>query len=132
MRCISRARYQDVSRSYRKGLIIIDEEETMVKARYSFWVVLLIALYLSGCTSMTGETMGETMTDSKITTTVKSKLAVDQASSLSRIGVETTRGTVQLTGVVENAATKEKAAAVARSVDGVKNVVNNLQIQSAK
>jgi hyperosmotically inducible periplasmic protein len=81
---------------------------------------------------MTGETMGEAMTDSKITTTVKSKLAVDQASSLSRVGVETTRGTVQLTGVVENAATKEKAAAVARSVDGVKNVVNNLQIQSAK
>ena len=72
------------------------------------------------------------MTDSKITTTVKSKLAVDQASSLSRVGVETTRGTVQLTGLVENTATKEKVAAVARSVDGVKNVVNNLQIQSAK
>ena len=72
------------------------------------------------------------MTDSKITTTVKSRLAVDQANSLSRVRVETTRGTVQLTGVVENAATKEKAAAVARSVDGVKNVVNNLQIQSAK
>jgi hyperosmotically inducible periplasmic protein len=65
-------------------------------------------------------------------TSVKSKLAVDQASSLSRIGVETKRGAVQLTGVVENAATKEKTAAVARSVDGVKNVVNNLQIQSAK
>jgi hyperosmotically inducible protein len=73
--------------------------------------------------------MGQSIDDTTITTSVKSKLAVDKASSLSRVGVETTRGTVQLTGVVENAATKDKAAAIARSVSGVKNVVNNLQIQ---
>jgi len=101
----------------------------MFKASYSFLVVLLVALYLSGCTSITGETMGQSIDDTTITTSVKSKLAVDKASSLSRVGVETTRGTVQLTGVVENAATKDKAAAIARSVSGVKNVVNNLQIQ---
>lgn len=104
----------------------------MFKTSYSFGVVLLVVLYLSGCTSITGETMGQSVDDTTITTTVKSKLAVDQASSLARVGVETTRGTVQLTGVVENAATKEKAASVARSVDGVKNVINNLQIQSSK
>jgi len=104
----------------------------MFKASYSFLVVLLVALYLSGCTSITGETMGQSIDDTTITTTVKSKLAVDKASSLARVGVETTRGVVQLTGVVESAAMKDKAAAVARSVDGVKNVVNNLQIQSAK
>ena len=32
-----------------------------------------------------------------------------------------------MTGVVENAATKDRAATVAREVGGVKNVVNNLQ-----
>jgi hyperosmotically inducible protein len=106
-------------------------EGTMFKARYSFGVVLLVAL-LSGCTSITGETMGQSVDDTTITTTVKSKLAVDKTSSLARIGVETTRGTVQLTGVVESAAIKDKAAQVARSVDGVKNVINNLQIQSSK
>jgi hyperosmotically inducible periplasmic protein len=119
---------QDVTRS---GSSLIHMEGTMFKARYSFGVVLLVAL-LSGCTSITGETMGQSVDDTTITTTVKSKLAVDKTSSLARIGVETTRGTVQLTGVVESAAIKDKAAQVARSVDGVKNVINNLQIQSSK
>ena len=77
--------------------------------------VLLVALYLSGRTSITGETMGQTIDDTKITTTVKSKLAVDKASSLARVSVEITRGVVQLTGVVESAAMKDKAAAVSRS-----------------
>jgi hyperosmotically inducible periplasmic protein len=77
--------------------------------------VLLVALYLSGCTSITGESMGQTIDDTKITTTVKSKLAVDKAGSPARVSVEITRGVVQLTGVVESAAMKDKAAAVARS-----------------
>lgn len=101
----------------------------MRKRIFSLLAVLLVTFYLAGCSSITGETMGQSIDDTTITTSVKSKLAVDKASSLSRIGVETTRGTVQLTGVVENAATKDKAAAIARSVSGVKNVVNNLQIQ---
>jgi osmotically-inducible protein OsmY len=93
-------------------------------------VVLLINFYLSGCTAITGESLGQNIDDTTITTSVKSKLAVDKASSLTRVGVETTRGTVQLTGVVDSQATKNKAAEIAQSVDGVKNVVNNLQIQS--
>jgi len=101
----------------------------MRKRTFSLLAVLLVTFYLAGCSSITGETMGQSIDDTTITTSVKSKLAVDKASSLSRVGVETTRGTVQLTGVVENAATKDKAAAIARSVDGVKNVVNNLQVQ---
>jgi len=101
----------------------------MRKRIFSLLAVLLVTFYLAGCSSITGETMGQSIDDTTITTSVKSKLAVDKASSLSRVGVETTRGTVQLTGVVENAATKDKAAAIARSVSGVKNVVNNLQIQ---
>jgi osmotically-inducible protein OsmY len=36
---------------------------------------------------------------------------------------------VQLTGVVTSAADRTKAEQVARGVGGVKNVVNNLQIQ---
>ncbi|MGH7930075.1 MAG: BON domain-containing protein [Candidatus Binatia bacterium] len=92
-------------------------------------VAALLAWSLTGCQAMTGSTVGQNIDDTNITATVKSKLAVDKASSLSRVGVETTRGTVQLTGVVDSAATREKAAAIARSVDGVKNVVNNIQVQ---
>jgi hyperosmotically inducible periplasmic protein len=102
----------------------------VLKQIYTLSAVWLIAFYLSGCQAITGETLGQNIDDTTITTSVKSKLAVDKASSLTRVGVDTTRGTVQLTGVVDSQATKNKAAAIAQSVDGVKNVVNNLQVQS--
>ncbi|HEY7553798.1 MAG TPA: BON domain-containing protein [Candidatus Binatia bacterium] len=91
--------------------------------------IFLFAVVLCGCQAITGETVGQNIDDTNITTAVKTKLAVDQASSLARVGVETTRGTVHLTGVVDSAATRDKAAAIARSVDGVKNVVNNIQVK---
>jgi osmotically-inducible protein OsmY len=96
---------------------------------FGVMTILLLAVVLSGCQAMTGSTLGENIDDTNITTAVKTKLAVDKASSLARVGVETTRGTVQLTGVVDSAATRDKAVAIARSVDGVKNVVNNIQVQ---
>jgi osmotically-inducible protein OsmY len=96
---------------------------------FGVMTILLLAFALSGCQAMTGETLGQNIDDTNITTAVKTKLAVDKASSLARVGVETTRGTVQLTGVVDSAATRDKAVAIARSVDGVKNVVNNIQVQ---
>jgi osmotically-inducible protein OsmY len=102
----------------------------MLKQIYIFSVVLLVAFYLSGCQAITGETLGQNIDDTTITTSVKSKMAVDKASSLTRVGVETTRGTVQLTGVVDSQAKKNKAGEIAKSVDGVKNVVNNLQVES--
>jgi osmotically-inducible protein OsmY len=43
--------------------------------------------------------------------------------------VNTTQGTVYLNGVVENAEAKQRAAALAWEVKGVKEVVNNLKLQ---
>jgi hyperosmotically inducible protein len=102
----------------------------MFKQFYTLSAVTLMVFYLSGCQAITGETLGQNIDDTTITTSVKSKMAADKASSLTRVGVETTRGTVQLTGVVDSQATKNKAAEIAQSVDGVKSVVNNLQVQS--
>jgi len=102
----------------------------MTKSLYAILSVVLLALHLSGCTTLTGETLGQNIDDTTITTTVKSKLALEKASSLARIGVDTVKGTVHLTGVVENAATRERAGEIARTVGGVRDVINNLQIQS--
>ncbi|MBI1997009.1 MAG: BON domain-containing protein [Deltaproteobacteria bacterium] len=102
----------------------------MARRLYSFLAVALLALNLSGCTAITGETLGQNIDDTTITTTVKGKLALEKASSLARVGVDTVRGVVHLTGVVESAATRERAGEVARSVGGVRDVVNNLQVQS--
>src|SRR5438552_16675517 len=97
---------------------------------YAILAVLLLALQLSGCTALTGESLGQNVDDTTITTTVKSKLALDKASSLTRVGVDTVKGVVHLTGVVENPGVRERAEDIARSVGGVRGVTNDLQIQS--
>jgi len=101
----------------------------MTRRIYSVVLGLLLALQLSGCTATTGESLGRNIDDSTITTEVKGKLAVEKASSLTRVGVTTVNGVVHLTGVVESPATRNRAEDVARSVGGVRGVVNNLQVQ---
>ncbi len=94
-------------------------------------VVLLLGL-VAGCTAITGETAGQTFDDTTITAAVKAKLAGEQPSTLTRVGVETVRGTVYLTGVVDTEAMKQRATEVAWQVEGVRGVVNNLQIQTSR
>lgn len=93
-------------------------------------VLAIMIIAFDGCKSMTGETAGENIDDTSITTAVKAKLAADQAATLTRISVETTLRTVHLTGVVESEALRERAAEIARSVKGVREVVNNIKIQT--
>lgn len=91
--------------------------------------IVALAWALAGCQALTGETMGENIDDTTITTTVKAKLAGDKGSTLTRVSVDTDRGVVQLSGVVQSAADKARAGEIARSVSGVRRVVNNLQVQ---
>lgn len=84
---------------------------------------------LTGCQAITGETLGENIDDTTITTTVKAKLGAEKGTTLTRVQVDTNRSVVQLSGVVESAADRTRAEQVARGVGGVKSVVNNLQVQ---
>jgi hyperosmotically inducible periplasmic protein len=95
-------------------------------------VIPLVALVctLAGCQALTGRTMGQNIDDSNTTAAVKAQLAREKASSLLRIDVDTTDGVVALNGVVESAEQKARAEQVARGVSGVKNVKNNLQVQT--
>ncbi len=102
----------------------------MLRIFYCTLGALVLSLQLSACTSMTGETLGQNIDDTTITTTVKSKLALEKASSLTRVGVDTVKGVVHLTGIVENSELRQRAESVARGVGGVRDVVNNLQVQS--
>lgn len=101
----------------------------MRKLFTSILPVLVLVWVVSGCQSVTGETLGQNIDDTTITTTVKSKLAAEKGSTLTRVSVETNRGVVQLSGVVASSADKALAERVARGVGGVRNVVNNLQVQ---
>ncbi len=92
--------------------------------------LLLLAL-MAGCTSLTGETARENLDDTAITSAVKAKLAAEKASTLTRVSVETVQGTVHLSGIVETTALRERAAATARQVQGVRAVVNKLKVQAS-
>jgi len=73
--------------------------------------------------------LGQNIDDTTITTQVKAKLAADKGSSITRVQVDTNRGVVALTGTVESTADRARAEQITRSVNGVKNVANNLQVQ---
>jgi hyperosmotically inducible protein len=101
----------------------------MVRALSHFAIAVAFIFVAAGCQSTTGETAGEQVSDAGITTAVKSKLAADRAGTLTQVSVETVRKTVYLTGVVPSSEDKRRAGEQARSVDNVKEVVNNLQIR---
>lgn len=98
------------------------------QSRRMFVLGMLVAVG-AGCTAMTGKSAGENFEDTRITASVKTKLAEEKVATLTKVDVDTNKGTVYLTGNVESAAVKARATEVAREVSGVREVVNNLKIQ---
>ena len=66
--------------------------------------------------------------DAELAAKVKSALGEDGDLKMLPIDVRASNGAVTLYGTADNAGMKRKAAQVASKVDGVKSVVNNLQI----
>ena len=100
----------------------------MKKPSRHFAAVALLAVALFGCQAMTGRTAGQNVDDSRISTAVQATLTSDKASNFTRIDVDTTNGVVYLNGTVQSAEQKARAEQLAGRVDGVKKVVNNLQL----
>jgi hyperosmotically inducible periplasmic protein len=105
------------------------EEETQMRYGVrAFLVMVTVVALAAGCTAMTGKTAGQNVDDAAITAQVKAKLAAEKAVTLTKVDVDTNQGTVYLTGNVESAAMKARAAELARQVAGVREVVNNLKV----
>ncbi|HET7362319.1 MAG TPA: BON domain-containing protein [Burkholderiales bacterium] len=95
------------------------------------------ALALGGCASHReasspppSRSVGEYSSDAALTAKVKTAIA--SATGLGNavnINVQTNRGVVQLNGFVESQDKIERATEVAREVDGVRSVENNLQVK---
>ncbi|MGH7392460.1 MAG: BON domain-containing protein [Candidatus Rokuibacteriota bacterium] len=101
----------------------------MGRAMKTVALMLAILAVLGGCRAMTGKSAGQNVDDATITASVKSKLVADKASNLTRVDVDTSNGTVYLNGTVETAEQKTKAEQLTRQAEGVKSVVNNLQVR---
>lgn len=71
---------------------------------------------------------GQAIDDAAITTAVKSKYLADDTLKGLDISVETDHGVVMLTGSVQSEAAREHATQIARGVDGVVSVNNELTV----
>lgn len=75
------------------------------------------------------ESVGQYVDDATITSRVKARFAQDQQVSAMRISVETLQGVVQLSGFAANELEKDKAVQIARNVNGVKSVRNDIIVK---
>ncbi len=72
---------------------------------------------------------GEHVDDAVLLTNVKSALVANPVTEAGEINVDVNRGVVSLNGFVDSQNEKSKAGQVARDVDGVKEVRNNLSVK---
>jgi hypothetical protein len=76
-------------------------------------------------------TMACGQTDAGITSSVKTKLAADDAVKAYQVDVDTRDKVVTLTGTVNSVVARERAVTLARETDGVREVVDNIRISDA-
>ena len=87
-------------------------------------------LAASGCAVTRGqESVGAYIDDATITTQIKSRFVENKDVDASSIRVETLNGTVMLSGFAKNATEKSSAESIARKVNGVKSVRNEIAVR---
>ncbi|WP_330982196.1 MULTISPECIES: molecular chaperone OsmY [Enterobacterales] len=67
--------------------------------------------------------------DTATTSEIKAKLLADDIVPSRKVKVETTDGVVQLSGTVDSSAQSTRAESIAKAVDGVKSVKNDLKVK---
>ena len=92
-------------------------------------LIMFVATLMACASTAKKESTGEYVDDSVITTKVKTLLAADDFLKSFQIGVETYKGTVQLSGFVNSQKAVDKADEIARDVKGVKAVKNDLVVK---
>ena len=98
--------------------------------RFATLVFAILLASLLGCAgTSTKEGTGEYFDDVVITTKVKTAILNEPSLKSTEINVETFKGTVQLTGFVSSRAAINKAVEVARGVEGVTSVRNDMRLK---
>ena len=83
-----------------------------------------------GCAStQKHESTGQYVDDSVITTKVKAAIFNEETLKTMQISVKTYQGVVQLSGFVDSAQSVTTAGEVARRIEGVKEVKNDLVVK---
>jgi hyperosmotically inducible protein len=89
-------------------------------------------IVLPGCAVTRGQSsVGEYIDDATITTQVKARMVENKQVDAAAISVETLNGTVMLSGFAKSADERAMAEAIARKVNGVKSVKNEIALRTA-
>ena len=92
-----------------------------------FLSIILLTIFLGCASTPKKEGTGEYFDDTVITSKVKAAILQEPSLKSAEINVETFKGVVQLSGFVNSPADINKAVEVARRVEGVKSVKNDMR-----
>ena len=91
--------------------------------------ILFVAMALGCASTAKHEGTGEYVDDTVITGKVKTAIFNEPTLKSADMNVETFKGVVQLSGFASSAAAENTAVAVARKVEGVKSVKNDMRLK---
>ncbi len=99
----------------------------------SFFMILIFSFLLmvssSGCATLSGRTVGESIDDATIVSKINVLIVKDESLKFFKIDVDSFKGNVTLSGGVKTKKDEEKIIKLARGVLGVRSVKSNLIIE---
>lgn len=103
---------------------------TQLKKIITASMIAILSFSLVSCASTsTSESTGQYLDNSAVTTKVKAQLFNHLGSQGFDIKVKTYKNNVQLSGFVNSQMVKHRAETIARSVEGVGRVTNNIIVK---
>lgn len=101
-----------------------------IRTTLAVTMTAIALLTATGCAVTRGqETVGAYVDDAAITTQIKSRWIENKEVDAASIHVETLNGTVLISGFAKNPAEKATAESIARKVNGVRSVRNEVAIR---
>jgi osmotically-inducible protein OsmY len=101
-----------------------------IRNAFAITITTLVLLGTAGCAVTRGqESVGAYIDDATITTQIKARMIENKAVDAASIKVETLNGTVMLSGFAKSSTERATAETIARDVNGVKAVRNEIAVR---
>jgi len=107
-----------------------DGNKTLVYQARLTWMAAQVSENAPNPAGVAGAPSSQPVSDAAITAAVKSKLLADTTVGGLKINVDTRDGVVSLSGPVKSQTEKDTALRIARETSGVRDVLDNLIVQT--